>query len=140
MATLDAPRVDPFIILREKLQFRESALPRILTGTALTTAGGYYAGYVILSKAASDPYIATENLHRLSRVRSLYTQRAFQGSLCFFSCIELVHQYCKSQDLYRNYFTDGAVSALMTYPVIRETLRRTWSAFRPPYLQQIKIG
>ena len=52
-------------IMRCYDQVRESALPRIATGTALTTIGGYYTGTVILGRAQADPYIAMENLHRL---------------------------------------------------------------------------
>ena len=75
--------------------FRESALPRIVTGVSLTTIGGYYTGNTILSKAVMDPYVAAENIHRLQRVRTLYTLKAFQASLFFFSTLELVHQYCR---------------------------------------------
>ena len=116
-------------------EFRDSALPRIATSTVLTTIGGYYTGCVILSKAQSDPYIASENLHRLRRVRTLYTVRAFQASLFFFTSVELVHQYFRRQNFYRNYFTDAIMASMMTYPLIKETLRRQWSDIRPPYMQ-----
>ena len=75
----------------ELIDLRESALPRVATGVFLTTLGGFYTGTTILSKALMDPYIAHENVHRLTRVKSLYTIRAFQASLLFFGSVELVH-------------------------------------------------
>ena len=71
-----------------------------------------------------DPYIAAENIHRLQRVRTLYSVKAFQVSLLFFTTLEFVHHYAKKQNLYRNHFTDGVMTACLTYPVMRECLRR----------------
>ena len=62
---------------KEVFDLRESAAPRIGTGVLITTFGGFYTGTVMLSKATMDPYIAPENVHRLTRVRHLYTVRAF---------------------------------------------------------------
>jgi len=107
----------------QALDFRESALPRVATGALLTTIGGYYTGTVVLSKALMDPYIAEENIHRLKRVRSLYTVKALQGSLLFFTGVELVHKYCSETNFYQNFFTDGALACLCTYPAIRHSLK-----------------
>ena len=109
-------------------------MPRIATGVAVTTLGGYYTGSTILSKAMADPYIASDNIHRLQRVRTIYTTRAFQASLFFFSLVELTHWYTRSVNLYGNFFTDGLFASLMCYPVIKDKLRKTWSEARPSYL------
>lgn len=124
----------PFDQLTQLFNFRESALPRIGTGVLLTTIGGYYAGTVILERALMDPYLASENVHRLKRVRHLYTVKAFQGSLLFFSGLELVHRYCKETNTYRNFFTDGLIASLCVYPAIRHSLKQSWGQFRPAYL------
>ena len=74
MSFAESLAANPVDFIRSQLrELRDSAVPRIITGTILTTIGGHYTGSVILSKAQSDPYIAAENLHRLRRVRTLYT-------------------------------------------------------------------
>ena len=87
-----------------------------------------------------DPYLAAENIYRLRRVRFLYTLKALQGSVLFFSCVELVQKYCRETNLYHNFFTDSVLASIFSYTAIRHSLKQSWAVFRPVYLQTSNIG
>ncbi|TNV73960.1 hypothetical protein FGO68_gene9137 [Halteria grandinella] len=111
------------------LDFRDSALPRIATGTTLLTILGTYSGHILYSvhhKNQEPPsHLLRKGVPSLSRqFKKAWFTVSLTCSLAFFSLNELAHWYFERSDFYHNYFTDYTISAYAVYRGLHPYLRR----------------
>ena len=64
----------------------------------------------------------------LRRVKLSFIRGSALTGFVFFSSLEIVHYYCASLDIYRNFATDFSFAAIPTYSLLVAYLRRNPSA------------
>ena len=95
------------------LAFRESAVPRILTGVALTTIAGGCTGQVLKDIAVSD-FVLGESV-KLRGIRKPWLVCSAVSGFAFFATIELANAYFNKTNIYHNFATDAATATIPTY-------------------------